>query len=78
MVQVTVNYPVERAGPPLVRARSSCDDSRVDYTSLLGEADRRKRISVEVEDTDLKDSMKLKKMYREIQRHVNCNDKNKV
>ena len=54
---------------------SSIDDSRVDYTSLLGLEDRRKRFSEEVVDLDLKDSVRLQKLYRQIQRQVHCGEK---
>ena len=50
------------------------DDSKVDYTSLLDLEDRRKRFSEEVVDMDLKDSVQLQKMYRQIQRQVHCRD----
>ena len=53
----------------------SVDDSKVDYTSLLGLEDRRKRFSEEVVDMDLKDSVRLQKMYRQIQRQVHCREK---
>ena len=56
----------------------SCDDARVDYTSLLGQEDRRKRFSEELLDTELRDSVQLQKMYRELQRQINCWDRNKV
>ena len=55
----------------------SVDDSKVDYTSLLGLEDRRKRFSEEVVDMDLKDSVRLQKMYRQIQRQVHCREQNK-
>ena len=55
-----------------------CDDARVDYTSLLGLEDRRKRFSEELLDTELRDSVQLQKMYRELQRQINCWDRNKV
>ena len=50
----------------------SVDDSKVDYTSMLGLEDKRKRFSEEVVDMDLKDSVRLQKMYRQIQRQVHC------
>ena len=55
-----------------------CDDARVDYTSLLGLEDRRKRFSEELLDTELRDSVQLQKMYRELQRQINCWDRSKV
>ena len=56
----------------------SVDDSKVDYTSMLDLEDRRKRFSEEVVDKDLKDSVRLQKMYRQIQRQVHCRDQNKA
>ena len=56
----------------------SSDDARVDYTSLLGLEDRRKRFSEELLDTELRDSVQLQKMYRELQRQINCWHRSKV
>ena len=60
---------------------SSCsfsfDDSLVDYTSMLNTEDKRKRLSEEVEDRDLKESMMLQKLYRHIQRQVHHVDNEK-
>ena len=56
----------------------STDDSTVDYNSMLGIEDRRKRFSEEVEDADLKESVHLKKLYRQIQRQVHCSGQEKV
>ena len=53
----------------------SIDDSRVNYTSMLGLEDRKKRFSEEVVDLDLKDSVRLQKLYRQIQRQVHCREK---
>ena len=53
----------------------SIDDMMVDYTSMLGLEDRRKRFSEEVEDTDLKDSLRLQKLYRQIQKQVHWREK---
>ena len=50
----------------------------MDYTSLLGLEDRRKRFSEELLDTELRDSVQLQKMYRELQRQINCWDRSKV
>ena len=68
---------------PSFMARSSTsalsiDDSTVDYTSMLGLEDRRKRFSEEVVDADLKDSVRLQKLYRQIQRQVHCREEEKV
>ena len=50
----------------------SMDDSKVDYTSLLGLEDRRRRFSEDVVDIDTKNSVMLQKLYRQIQRQVHC------
>ena len=50
----------------------SVDDARVDYTSLLDGEDRARRFSEDVVDIDLKDSVKLQKLYRQIQRQDHC------
>ena len=51
---------------------------QIDYTSLLGREDRAKRFSEEVEDTDLKDSVRLQKVFREIQRQISRAEREKV
>ena len=48
------------------------DDSKVDYTSSMGREERRQRFSEEVVDMDLKDSVRMEKMYRQLQRQVYC------
>ena len=45
---------------------------------MLGLEERRKRFSEEVVDLDLKDSVRLQKLYRQIQRQVHCRDQDKV
>ena len=45
---------------------------------MLGLEDRRKRFSEEVVDLDLKDSVRLQKLYRQIQRQVHCGEEEKV
>ena len=57
---------------------SSEDDSKVDYTSMLGVEERRQRFSEEVVDKDLKDSVRVQKMYRQLQRQVYCGLRNKA
>ena len=54
------------------------DDSKVDYTSSMGREERRQRFSEKVEDMDLKDSVKMQKMYRQLQRQVYCGDNHKA
>ena len=46
------------------------DDARIDYTDLLDSDQRRKRFSEELLDNDLRESVRLQKMYRELQRQV--------
>ena len=53
------------------------DDSKVDYTSLLGLDDKRKRFSEDVVDKNVKETIRLQKMYRELQRQVYCTDQKK-
>ena len=50
----------------------SMDDSNIDYMSILGLEDKKRRFSEDVVDMDLKDTVRLQKMYRQIQRHVHC------
>ena len=57
---------------------SSEDDSKVDYNSMLGEEERRQRFSEDVVDKDLQDSVRVQKMYRQLQRQVYCGLKNKA
>ena len=45
---------------------------------MLGLEDRRRRFSEEVEDADLKESVHLQKLYRQIQRQVHCREQEKV
>ena len=54
------------------------DDIKVDYTSMLGMEERRQRFSEEVEDIDLKDSVRMQKMYRLLQRQVYCGARHKA
>ena len=42
------------------------------YTSMLGVEDRRQRASEEMVDKELKDSVRVQKMYRQLQRQVYC------
>ena len=48
----------------------SIDDISIDYMSILCSEDKKRRFSEEVVDMDLKDTLRLKKMYRQIQHHV--------
>ena len=59
-------------------ASSSEDDSKVDYTSMLGKEERRQRFSEELVDKDLKDIVRIQKMYRQLQRQVYCGLRNKA
>ena len=53
------------------------DDTVIDYISMLGLEDKKRRFSEDVVDIDLKDSVKIKKLYRQIQRQVHCNHDSK-
>ena len=48
------------------------DDTMIDYTSMMGLEDKRRRFSEDVVDMDLKDSERIKELYRQIQRQVHC------
>ena len=56
--------------PPSKAQTYSMDDINIDYMSILGLEDMKRRFSEEVVDMDLKDTLRLKKMYRQIQHHV--------
>jgi hypothetical protein len=58
--------------PSIKAQKYSMDDSNIDYMSILGLEDKKRRFSEEVVDMDLKDTVRLQKMYRQIQRHVHC------
>ena len=49
------------------------DDTIIDYTSVLDQDDQRRRYSEKLVDADVKDSLELRKLYRQIQRQVHCN-----
>ena len=49
------------------------DDTIIDYTSVLDQDDQRRRFSEKLVDADVKDSLELRKLYRQIQRQVHCN-----
>ena len=53
------------------------DDTMIDYTSMMGREDKMRRFSEDVVDMDLKDSERLKKLYRQIQRQVHCGKEHK-
>ena len=48
----------------------SVDDSQVEYCSLLGEEERRRRFSEVLDDENLRETIRLEKMLRQIQRKV--------
>ena len=48
----------------------STDDSTVDYLSMLGREDRRRRFSERLEDKGLKETVDLQKLFRQIQIQV--------
>ena len=53
------------------------DDTKVDYTSLMGLEDRRRRFSEDVVDVVTKENVNMQKLYRQIQRQVYCRQDNK-
>ena len=44
----------------------------MDYDSLLDSDQRRSRFSEELLDMELRESVRLGKMYRQLQRQINC------
>ena len=57
---------------------SAEDDIRVDYMSMLDTEEKRQRFSEEVQDMDLKDSLRLQKKFRQLQRQAYCGPRKKV
>jgi hypothetical protein len=53
------------------------DDTMIDYTSMMGLEDKKRRFSEDVVDMELKDSERVKKLYRQIQRQVHCSQESK-
>ena len=45
--------------------------------SMMGREDRKRRFSEDVVDMEVKDSERLRKLYRQIQRQVHCSQENK-
>ena len=56
----------------------SKDDSRIDYTSVLNIEDKKRRFSEDLVDGDTKSNIQMKKMYRQIQRQVHCDENTEV
>ena len=56
----------------------SLDDAKVDYVSILGLEDRRRRFSEDIADLEIKDSVRIKKLLRQLQRdaHLHLQSKN--
>ena len=57
---------------------STVDDTNIDYVSLMGREEARMRFSEDVVDTELRDSIRLQKMFRQIQREVRGMQDHKV
>ena len=53
------------------------DDTMINYTSMMGMEDRKRRFSEDVVDMELKDSERVKKLFRQIQRQVHCSQESK-
>ena len=49
------------------------DDTRVEYTSLLSMEERRRRFSEVLDDQSLAKTIRVEKMFRQMQRKVYCN-----
>lgn len=60
------------------RSAVSKDDSRIDYTSVLNMEDKERRFSEDLVDFDIKSNIQMKKLYRQIQRQVHCDDSTEV
>ena len=60
------------------RSAFSKDDSRIDYTSVLNIEDKERRFSEDLVDCDIKSNIQMKKLYRQIQRQVHCDDSTEV
>ena len=56
----------------------SKDDSRIDYTSVLNMEDKKRRFSEDLVDCDTKSNIQMKKIYRQIQRQVHCDENTEV
>ena len=56
----------------------SKDDSRIDYTSVLNIEDKKRRFSEDLVDCDTKSNIQMKKIYRQIQRQVHCDENTEV
>ena len=57
---------------------STVDDTNIDYVSLMGREEAKKRFSEDVVDTELRESIRLQKMFRQIQREVRGMQDHKV
>ena len=49
------------------------DDTKVDYTSLLSMEERGRRFSEVLEDQSLVQTIRVEKMFRQMQKQVYCN-----
>ena len=56
----------------------SVDDSKVDYTSQLDIEERRRRLSDCLVDKNLEETIRLEKMFRQMQRQLYCGSHNRV
>ena len=50
----------------------------VDYTSLLSLEDRRRRFSEVLDDKNLRDTIRMEKMFRQLQRQGYCREQHVV
>ena len=56
----------------------SKDDAHIDYISVLDQDDLVKRFSEDLVDMDTRNSLQLRKLYRQIQRQVHCMENDQV
>ena len=56
----------------------SKDDAHIDYISVLDQDDLVRRFSEDIVDLDTRNSLQLRKLYRQIQRQVHCMENDQV
>ena len=67
---------IQSPGIPKYVLTSAMDDTNIDY--IMGPEEAKQRFSEDVVDTDLKDSIRLQKKYKQIQRQIiRCNQDSK-
>ena len=56
----------------------SKDDAHIDYISVLDQDDLVRRFSEDLVDLETRNSLQLRKLYRQIQRQVHCMENDQV